>query len=140
MLVPLAVAGSQNALDDAVGAFRAHDCISASRSARSAIELLPERAEPHELLGFCRMRSGARDRGVGEMRTAVALDPGNWRLRYALALALGASGADPAAELVTARRMNPLEPNLVLAAKRFARAGSARERSKLALRLRLVEP
>lgn len=138
--VPLSILTSQNALDRSIAAFKRDDCATATREARTAASGFPARPEAHEVVGFCEMRERTGDRGVGEMERAVRLDPGNWRLRYALALTEGAAARDPAATLAEARRMNPFDPHVARATEAFERASSRRARKRVAMRLPLVEP
>jgi hypothetical protein len=54
------------------------------------------------------------------MQEAIDRDPDNWNFRYGLALARAAAGLDPRPEVRQARDMNPLEPLVQDAVKRFA--------------------
>jgi hypothetical protein len=54
------------------------------------------------------------------MQEAIDRDPDNWNFHYGLALARGAAGLDPRPEVRQARDMNPLDPFVQAAEKRFA--------------------
>ncbi len=106
-LTPWSVARSQAALTAASDAFARGDCTQAASLALDSLHALSARPEPLELLGYCNARAGRDRLAVDAMRAAVRRDPEAWEYRYALALALAVSGADPRAEVAAARRRNP---------------------------------
>jgi glycerol-3-phosphate dehydrogenase len=57
---------------------------------------------------------------IADMKRAIDRDPRNWNFRYGLALARAAAGLDPRREVRQAEAMNPLEPLVRDAKKRFA--------------------
>jgi hypothetical protein len=133
-LVPVHVSASQSRLDDSLDAYRRGDCRQAIASAQSSISALGNRPEPHEVIGYCHLRSGKGRDAVTEMQKAVDRDPQNWEYRYDLALARGASGVDPMPEARAALRLDPLEPIAQEAVKRFDNANPRRwKRSAMAL-------
>ena len=69
----------------AADAFRDGSIEAAVRQLDAAIELGPDRAEPHRILGLVCSADEQYDRGVRELRTAVVLNPGDERARLALA-------------------------------------------------------
>jgi hypothetical protein len=118
--LPYQVLSSQAWLDRADDAFRAGDCGAASDDARSSSSALGSRPEPYELLGYCAIREGRPRQAIGDMQKAIDRDPDNWNFRYGLALARAAAGLDPRPTVRQARDMNPLEPLVQDAEKRFA--------------------
>jgi hypothetical protein len=119
-IVPYKVLSSQAWLDRADDAYARGDCAAASDDARSALSALGSRPEPYELLGYCAIRHGQARRAIADMNRAIDRDPHNWNFRYGLALARAAAGLDPRPEVRRARDMNPLEPLVQDAEKRFA--------------------
>jgi O-antigen ligase len=117
--LPYEILSSQAWLDRADDAFRSGDCAAASDDARSSISALGSRPEPYELLGYCAIRDGRPRQAISDMQEAIDRDPDNWNFRYGLALARAAAGLDPRPELRQARDMNPLEPLVQDAEKRF---------------------
>jgi len=118
--LPYKVLSSQAWLDRAYEAFGRHDCPAASDAARSSIEALGSRPQPHELLGYCAIRQGRPRQAIDDMGAAIDRDPDNWSFHYGLALARAAAGLDPRPEALKAREMNPLEPLARRAVARFA--------------------
>jgi hypothetical protein len=72
------------------------------------------------VLGFCDLKRGLPHLGVEAMRAAVNHDPGSWETHYALALAQGSAGIDPRPSIRQAQRMNPFEPLVRRAVRRFS--------------------
>jgi hypothetical protein len=118
--LPYEILSSQAWLDRADDAFRSGDCAAASEDAHSSISALGSRPEPYELLGYCAIRDGRPRQAMGDMQDAIDRDPDNWNFRYGLALARAVAGLDPRREVRQARDMNPLDPLVQDAAKRFA--------------------
>ncbi len=117
--VPLRIAVSQSRLDESAMAFRAGDCVRAVDRGLSSISAVPARPEPFALVGYCDIRAGAERLGVHMLEEAVERDPSNWEFRYGLALVRGAAGIDPRPDIRTASRLNPDEPLLKRAMRRF---------------------
>jgi len=118
--LPFQILSSQAWLDRADDAFARDDCAAASDDARSSISALGSRPEPYELLGYCAIRDGRPRQAIDDMQEAIDRDPDNWNFRYGLALARAAAGLDPRREVRQARDMDPLEPLVQDAVKRFA--------------------
>jgi hypothetical protein len=109
-VIPAAIAVSDNRLHAATDALARGDCGAATSKARSSVQVLGFRAEPHEILALCAARGGRYPDALREIRTAVSRDPGNWRYRYDMALVLAVAGRDGGPSAVVATRLNPLEP------------------------------
>jgi hypothetical protein len=120
---PALVALSQSHLTKSVEAFRRGDCRTAAQQADSSLSALDVRAEPYELLAFCDARSGRARPSIEAIRAAVNRDPHNWEYRYDLAFVRARAGRDPRSSLRSARRLNPKEPKIRLAIRRFSRGG-----------------
>jgi tetratricopeptide (TPR) repeat protein len=69
----------------AADAFRDGAIATAVEQLEAAIELAPERAEPHRVLGLVWAAAEQFERAIDELKTAVRLDPGDERTRLALA-------------------------------------------------------
>jgi cytochrome c-type biogenesis protein CcmH/NrfG len=138
-VMPLAAAYSQTKLDDAVRAMKDGECGRSIDSALASEEALPARAEPWEVIGYCRSRLGDGTKAVSALRKAVDRDPLSWELHYGLALVEGAAGMDPRQAAREALRLNPKEPRAQNAVSAFARPGRARWRRE-ALRAPLPLP
>lgn len=117
--LPYQVLSSQAWLDRADNAFAGGDCVATSDHALSSLSALGSRPEPYELLGYCAIRDGRPRQAIGYMKSAVDRDPNNWNFHYGLALARGAAGLDPRPQVRRARDMNPLDPFVQGAEKRF---------------------
>ena len=119
-ILPYKIFSSQAWLDRADEAYARGDCAAASDHARSALSALGSRPEPYELLGYCAIRDGQAQQAIADMKSAIDRDPHNWNFRYGLALARAAAGLDPRSQVRQAQAMNPLEPLVRDAKKRFA--------------------
>ncbi len=108
-LTPVRVALSEQRLADAVGAYGAGDCGSATASAESSRAAFGDRPGPYEVVAFCAARNGDARRAIDLIGEAVERDPGNWRYRYDLALLRAHASADPRAAAAAARALNPRE-------------------------------
>ena len=80
------------AIAQAAAAFRNGDLSDAAQRLATAIELAPDRAEPHRLLGLVQLAARRYDEAIDAMRAAVRIDPRDERPRIDLADALVASG------------------------------------------------
>ncbi len=90
---PLTKAGLEaGALRRAADAFRSGLDDDAVRALQTAIELAPDRSEPHRVLGLVLLTKGQAGAAVDALRTAVRLDAADERARLALADALVAAG------------------------------------------------
>lgn len=121
LLVPVNVYRSQHALRVAIAAYQDRDCNRSIDSALSAIDALPARADPWELLAYCDIRAGQTQLALRAARESVRLDPRAWDRHYAVALALAADRQDPRAAAREAARLNPLEPLTRNAVEVFSR-------------------
>ena len=116
---PALAALSQRHLNESAAAFVRGDCTKAIDSALDSINVLGLRPEPWEILGYCDVRSGEERLAVRALEKAVERDPEHWHYRYGLALARGAAGQDPRPDARAALRLNPHNPLLQEAVKRF---------------------
>jgi tetratricopeptide (TPR) repeat protein len=90
---PLTASGlDSGAIAQAAAAFRRGDLSEAAQRLTTAIELAPDRAEPHRLLGLVQRAARRFDEAIDSLHAAVRLDPGDERPRIDLADALVASG------------------------------------------------
>jgi len=118
-IVPFKVLSSEAWLDRGRDAFARDACGPASNDAEQSLEALDSRPEPYELLGYCAIRDGDFEGAVAAMQKAIDRDPENWNFRYGLALAQGASGADPRPAAHAAAILNPLDPLVTTALEAF---------------------
>lgn len=97
---PLAAAPVERseAMGQAATAIRDGSIDAAIRHLTVAIELAPDRAEAHRLLGAVYLASQQGDEAIGELEAAVRLSPGDERTHLALANALVVTGRYPDAE------------------------------------------
>lgn len=119
-VAPALVYVSQKRLDGAVGALARGDCPAASDEATASLSWLAARPQPYAVLGYCNLERGLPALAVSAMGKAVERDPHNWEMRFGLALAEGAAGADPRPSAAHALRLNPREPLV----RDFARAAA----------------
>jgi hypothetical protein len=135
-VAPATVVASQSALDRGTRAFRAADCTGAVDGALDSIGALPSRPEPYELLGYCDLRAGQLELGVGAMQAARARDPDNWEYAYGLAVAQALNRQDPRAAAALAYKLNPLDVRTSELRKALQRGGPGR-RARAAARARI---
>ena len=135
-ITPLAMARSQERLNESVRAFRAGDCAASIEAALASNSAVGARPEPFQMLSFCDLRLGRPRLAVAQARKAVSLDPGSWEFRYSLGLVQAAVGQDPASALRQARRRNP-RSTLVRRAQSRLSGRDAQRRSRRARRLPL---
>jgi tetratricopeptide (TPR) repeat protein len=90
------------AIAQGAAAFRSGDLSEAAKRFTTAIELAPDRAEPHRLFGLVQLAARRYDEAIDAMRAAIRIDPRDERPRIDLADALVASGRlDEAAQHLT---------------------------------------
>jgi hypothetical protein len=106
-LVGVGLALSQHDVDTAVAAVHANRCPDAVRAADAAMRVGDQRPEPHQVLAICAVHDGDTAAATREIQRAIALDPGDWRLVYDLAVIRALDGRDPRPTMRQARRMNP---------------------------------
>ena len=82
----------------AADAFRQASLETAIQQLEAAIELAPDRAEPHRILGLVYAADEQYDRGIAELTKAVGLAPEDERARLALADVFVRAEQYPAAE------------------------------------------
>jgi hypothetical protein len=123
---PARIALSQSRLQDSVHAYAQGDCLVADSAARASLRAVDSRPEPRVVLGYCDLQRGRKRHAVAEMNRAVALDPQNWKYRYALALALASGGHDPRPAARAALLLNPKSDVAQQAVTRFARSSRKR--------------
>ncbi len=135
-LTPALIYFSQAHLDRSVESFHRGDCPRAVDQALAATSVLSVRPEPFEILGYCDVRLGRPELALRAMEEAVERDPQTWKLRYGLALVHAVAGRDPRPAARAALRLNPREPLVRDAVKRF-RTSNPREWKRRALGARL---
>jgi len=113
--------------------------IAAVAEARGSLALLPVRARPHEIIGFCAARDGRAAAGVRPLRRAVERDPRNWEYYYGLAIVRGSAGLDPRPAARTALRLNRFHVLTRDAWRRFDRGRDPRSWRPAASGSRLPE-
>ena len=98
------------ALSDADEALRSGDVPRAAERAHSALRWAPWSAEAHLLLAEAQLAQGEGASAREELRKAVAADPRDWTLWFALAQTTSGSERDRA--LAEAQRLNPRSPDI----------------------------
>lgn len=111
-IAPGLVVASQRQLDDGIDALRAGNCGKAIDRSAAAIASLEIRPEPYEVIAYCQARRGNHRLATQAMDRAVDRDPDNWRYRYGRAVLRGGAGLDPRPDLLTARALNPHQPEV----------------------------
>jgi O-Antigen ligase len=129
-VTPIYIVISQSRLDGAVDAFLAGDCVEAEELAASASRVLPARAEPYEILGYCASRRGQHRRAVDMMEEANDRNTAEWDLTYGLAVARAAAGEDPRPAAARTRFLNPRGLLPLEATRRFRGADPDRWRAQ----------
>jgi len=133
-----AVLASQTRLDASVDAYHDENCRTSLAEARSAMEILPSRSEPREVVGACLAQTGRNGEAATALQGALDRDPRNWGLHYSLAAVLAARNRDPRPQLREARRLNPsLTRDATGVAELGARSRATRRRSGRAIAARL---
>jgi len=121
---PVIVGLSQVRLGRAEHAYQRGDCSAATDAARATIGLLAERPEPYALIGFCDAEEARHGDAVSAMAKAADRDPDNWEYRYGEAIVRARAGLDPRPDIARALRLNPREPVVRYAVRRFRTAGA----------------
>jgi tetratricopeptide (TPR) repeat protein len=88
----------REAIGQGATAFRDGSLETAIRRLEVAIELEPDRAEPHRILGRAYLANDQEENAIRELTLAAQLSPGDERARLSLADALGDVGRFPQAE------------------------------------------
>ncbi len=122
VLLPARVLLSEGPLRDSARAFARGDCDTTIDRALDSSGALGVRPDPFILLGYCDVRVGRADLAIRAFDEAVGKDPRNWEGWYGLALVRAAVGRDPRPALAEALKLNPLEPLVAEARRRFASA------------------
>lgn len=94
------------------------DLARAETQAHKAADWMPWSSLPWQRLGQAQLYRGERAAGLASLRKAIAKDRDNWKLWYQLALA--SSGAAQRHALREARRLSPLEPQVVALSSQLA--------------------
>ena len=136
LVTPVTMALSQNRLNATVDAFKAGDCERAVDTALAAIDAVPARPEPYQLLGMCDARLGEHALAIDMLETAVSKNRDDWSSWYVLGLVRAAGGEDPRPAIRQARRLNPRELLVIEATDAFA-SGGPRAWKRRALKARL---
>ena len=98
------------ALSDADEALLSGNIARAAERAHSALRWAPWSAEGHLLLAEAQLAQGEGASAREELRKAVAADPRDWTLWFALAQTTSGSERDRA--LAEAQRLNPRSPDI----------------------------
>ena len=139
-VVPGLVLISDDRLEESAHAYERGDCAAAIDAADSAISTLSARPEPYEIRAYCLLRDDSRPEALRDLERAADRDPENWIYPYGLARARAASGLDPRPQAALALRLNPLEPDVQDAARRFNTSDPARWRRQGRALLRGAPP
>ena len=137
-VTPALVALSESSQNRAKRALARGDCPMAIEASLDSLALLPMRAEPFELLGYCDLRAGAERLAVQAMNAARARDPDAWQYAYGSAVARALAGDDPRPAIADALRLNPKEP-LVLRLARAMDTNSKARRRRAAARAKIPD-
>jgi O-antigen ligase len=139
MILPTRVAVSQARIDTGLDAMEDGNCNEARSEARRALDVVPERALPYKLIGFCDLEQGHPRWAVRAMRAAVKRDPYSWELHYALGVARATAGLDPRRAIRRAAILNPGQSSVRAALEVFAAAKGKRWR-RAGADLRITTP
>jgi len=101
---------SQYRLQASATAFDKGNCRTATREAVSSINILGNRPQPYQIVGYCDLDSGRTQEAVAAMRKAIENQPRSWEYHFGLSIALGYAGADPRPEMAAAARLARREP------------------------------
>jgi hypothetical protein len=123
---PALVLASQVRLNDASNAYASGDCTQADRFARSSIDVLGTRAPPWQIESLCAVRAGDYPLAQTDLRSGLAVDPGDWQLQAALAASIAATGSDARVQAAQALTLNPQDAGVQALAKALAGGPSLR--------------
>jgi hypothetical protein len=122
-IAPLLVSTSYARLQSSGRALRAGDCRTAKQRALSSLSLSAERPQAYAIVGVCDLQQGFAPAAVAAMGKATEYERQSWENWYWLAVARAAAGQDPRPAARRALALNPLEPLLKQALRRFEAAG-----------------
>lgn len=140
VLVPLRLAVSQDQLEAALLARPTRDCRQVMLFADRSIAAVAGRPQPYELKAACELQAGRAENAVSSLTQAVSREPGLWRTRYGLAVALARAGRDPRPAARAALARNPRDPTARAAVRRFSRPVGARAWRSASRSMRLQVP
>jgi hypothetical protein len=112
---------SQYRLQAAAKSFDKGSCRSATKDAVSSINILANRPQPYQIVGYCDLDSGRVNEAVASMQKAVEQEPKSWEYHYSLAIAQAFAGIDPRPQMAVAARLNPREDLVHQGTAAFAR-------------------
>jgi O-antigen ligase len=101
---------SQYRLQASARSFDKGNCKSATSDAISSINILGNRPQPYQIVGYCDLASGRSAEAVAAFRKAIEEQPRSWEYHFGLSIALGFAGSDPRPEMATAARLTRREP------------------------------
>jgi hypothetical protein len=134
-IAPLLVSTSYARLQSGGRALQAGNCTTAKSKALSSLSLSAERPQAYAIVGVCDLEQGFAPAAVAAIDKATEYERQSWENWYWLAVARAAAGQDPRPAARRARALNPLEPLLLQALKRF-NAGGPRQWEAIAPALR----
>jgi tetratricopeptide (TPR) repeat protein len=111
-----------SAVEASTDALEKLDLARAEAQAHKAAQWMPWSSLPWQHLAQAQLYRGERAAGLASLRKAIAKDRDNWKLWYQLALA--SSGAAQRHALREARRLAPLEPQVVSLSSQLASSGA----------------
>ncbi len=83
---------SQSKLETAATAFQAGDCSRVESAAHDSINILSDRPEPYQMLGYCYISDRRYRAAVAAMTKAIRDERGNWQFHYSLSIAQAYAG------------------------------------------------
>jgi O-antigen ligase len=101
---------SEDHLQRAANAFQSGNCNVAERQALASINVMANRPEPYQIIGYCDLHRGSVINAVDAMQQAIKREPANWQYHYGLAIADGYAGLDPRPALRATLRLDPSDP------------------------------
>ena len=108
-ILPARAALSQDHLNSAIDSMQAGECRAALADARDSLSLVDDRPTPYAVISYCAAAEGRPRAALTASRQALRRDPGDWELRYGLAVSLARVGLDPRPAARAAARANPLD-------------------------------
>jgi O-Antigen ligase len=125
-VAPLLVSTSYARLQSGGRALQAGNCKTAKSKALSSLSLSAERPQAYAIVGVCDLRQGFAPAAVAAIGKATEYERQSWENWYWLAVARAAAGQDPRPAARRALALNPLEPLLLQALRRFDAGGPRR--------------